>query len=258
MGSKILFCNCGGERISRERLIAIEKSLELNTTELIKVSDLCGIIALQKDMLTEFFSLGAKILIIGCHSRSMKLLLEQAGVDIKSNSFHFINFLELSDEDILLKVSEFCNINSRISSFKKINGSSDWPSWFPVIDYSRCSNCGQCADFCLFGVYEKGENSVRVINPQKCKNNCPACARICPQTAIVFPKYKIGGAIGGSDITDEISEQKRQASDINLFLEGDIYNALEQRKHKRKSIISDEAMKKAFGERDDALNIIIK
>jgi len=254
MGSKIIFCKCDGERISRERLFSLEKSLESYSAELIKLSDLCGIAALNKDKLSEIFNSSDKILIIGCYPRSVKLLLEQADINLPGNSFHFINFLELSDEDVLVKASEFCNRDSQGSSFKEINGPAEWPSWYPVIDYSRCSNCGQCADFCLFGVYEKGENNVRVINPQQCKNNCPACARICPQTAIVFPKYKIGGAIGGSDHIDELSEQKRQATDINLFLEGDIYNALEQRKHKRKSIISDDAMKKALGERDDAMN----
>ena len=25
--------------------------------------------------------------------------------------------------------------------------------WYPVIDYSRCTNCMECLDFCLFGVY---------------------------------------------------------------------------------------------------------
>jgi NAD-dependent dihydropyrimidine dehydrogenase PreA subunit len=254
MGSKIVFCKCGGERISRERLFSLEKSIESYRTELINLSDLCGLAALNKDKLSGIFNCGDEILIIGCHSRSVKLMLEQAGVNLSDNSFQFINFLELSDEDVLKKASEFCKRNSQGSSFMEINGPSEWPSWYPVIDYSRCSNCGQCADFCLFGVYEKGENKVSVINPQQCKNNCPACARICPQTAIVFPKYKMGGAIGGSEYIDEISEQKRQAADINLLLEGDIYNALEQRKNKRKSIISDEAMKKALRERDDAMN----
>lgn len=258
MGKKIVFCKCGGERIGRERLFSLEKSLESYGTELIKLSDLCGIVALDKEKLSGIFNGDDKVLIIGCNIRSIRLILEQADVNISSDSFQFTNFLELSDEDILVEASEFSESDSKVSSFKEISGPAEWPSWYPVIDYSRCSNCGQCADFCLFGVYEKGDNKVRVINPQQCKNNCPACARICPQTAIVFPKYKIGGAIGGSNNIDEISEQKRQSSDITLFLEGDIYNALEQRKHKRKSVISDEAMKKAIGERDDALNKLIK
>jgi NAD-dependent dihydropyrimidine dehydrogenase PreA subunit len=218
------------------------------------VSDLCTLIALREDILIDVFREKHEYLIIGCYARSMKLLLEQSNIDRKNISFNFINFLELADEEIFQRVSSFCENSSQVPSIKEIDTKSDWPSWFPLIDYSRCSGCGQCADFCLFGVYEKSEGRVNVINPVECKNNCPACARICPQTAIIFPKYKYGGAIGGSEIIDEIEEQKRQSLDIKNILEGDIYSSLEKRKTKRQSIIRNEAMKKAIGERDEALS----
>jgi len=66
----------------------------------------------------------------------------------------------------------------------------DWVPWFPVIDASRCVNCGKCADFCMFGVYEKVDGKFRVVHPAACKTDCPACARICPANAIIFPKSK--------------------------------------------------------------------
>jgi ferredoxin len=142
--------------------------------------------------------------------------------------------------------------------FKEIREDSAWPSWYPVIDTARCTNCGQCADFCLFGVYEKAEAYPEVINPQACKNNCPACARICPSAAIIFPKYIHGGAIGGSDEIDEKAEQERQARDIENILGDDLYEALERRRARRKSIIREEAMMKAMAERDKALGISSK
>ena len=40
----------------------------------------------------------------------------------------------------------------------------------------------------MFGVYTAVETQVRVIKPEACKIDCPACARICPQNAIMFPK----------------------------------------------------------------------
>ncbi len=66
----------------------------------------------------------------------------------------------------------------------------DWIPWFPVIDSVRCVNCGKCADFCMFGVYEKVDGRFRVVHPAACKTDCPACARICPANAIIFPKSR--------------------------------------------------------------------
>jgi NAD-dependent dihydropyrimidine dehydrogenase PreA subunit len=70
-------------------------------------------------------------------------------------------------------------------------------AWYPVIDKSRCCNCGKCHDFCLFGVYEIEEKKVKVRHPRHCKINCPACARQCPQRAIIFPKYPKSPVNGG-------------------------------------------------------------
>lgn len=64
-----------------------------------------------------------------------------------------------------------------------------WFPWFPVIDYSRCTSCGQCRDFCLFGVYAQRDGRVTVAHPSKCKPHCPACAKTCPACAIMFPKH---------------------------------------------------------------------
>ena len=66
----------------------------------------------------------------------------------------------------------------------------DWIPWFPVIDATRCVNCGKCADFCMFGVYEGIDGHFRVVHPAACKTDCPACARICPANAIIFPKSR--------------------------------------------------------------------
>lgn len=80
--------------------------------------------------------------------------------------------------------------------------------WYPVIDYGRCTNCLECLDFCLFGVY--GVDALdRIVteNQDQCKKGCPACSRVCPQQAIMFPEYKTpaiagadGGAVGGLKI----------------------------------------------------------
>lgn len=71
--------------------------------------------------------------------------------------------------------------------------------WYPVIDYSRCTNCMECIDFCLFGVYGVDAlDRILVEEQDNCKKGCPACSRVCPENAIIFPQHKTP-AIAGSD-----------------------------------------------------------
>jgi NAD-dependent dihydropyrimidine dehydrogenase PreA subunit len=72
--------------------------------------------------------------------------------------------------------------------------------WYPVIDYSRCTNCMECIDFCLFGVYGVDAlDRILVENQDNCKKGCPACSRVCPEHAIMFPDYKTP-AIAGAPV----------------------------------------------------------
>ena len=72
--------------------------------------------------------------------------------------------------------------------------------WYPVIDYARCTNCMECIDFCLFGVYGTDvSDNILVEQPDECRKGCPACSRVCPENAIIFPEHKapaIAGAPG--------------------------------------------------------------
>ena len=68
--------------------------------------------------------------------------------------------------------------------------------WYPVLDYSRCVGCRQCYDFCLFGVYEVEDGRVVATEPDRCKPGCPACARVCPEGAIMFPESPDPGIAG--------------------------------------------------------------
>ncbi len=72
--------------------------------------------------------------------------------------------------------------------------------WYPVIDYSRCTNCMECLDFCLFGVYGVDAMERLLVETQdNCKRGCPACSRVCPEQAIMFPDYK-SPAIAGAPV----------------------------------------------------------
>jgi MinD superfamily P-loop ATPase len=58
----------------------------------------------------------------------------------------------------------------------------------------------ECIDFCLFGVYgvDKAE-TILVEQPDNCRKGCPACSRVCPENAIIFPQHKTP-TIAGADV----------------------------------------------------------
>jgi len=73
--------------------------------------------------------------------------------------------------------------------------------WYPVIDFSRCTNCLECIDFCLFGVYGiDGQETILVEQPDNCRQGCPACSRVCPENAIIFPQHKTPTIAGSPEV----------------------------------------------------------
>ncbi len=73
--------------------------------------------------------------------------------------------------------------------------------WYPVIDFSRCTNCLECIDFCLFGVYGiDAQETILVEQPDNCRQGCPACSRVCPENAIIFPQHKTPTIAGSPEV----------------------------------------------------------
>lgn len=130
----------------------------------------------------------------------------------------------------------------------------EWKPWFPVIDYDRCTNCMQCLSFCLFGVYGVDpQQRIQVQNNEQCKTNCPACSRVCPEAAIMFPKYK-AGPINGDLVSDADLQREKMKIDISALLGGDVYSMLRERSIKAKSRFSKERdSDKALQERQRCL-----
>lgn len=135
-----------------------------------------------------------------------------------------------------------------------MNQPGQWKPWFPVIDYDRCTNCMQCLSFCLFDVYGVDEEQkIQVQNNDNCKTNCPACSRVCPEVAIMFPKYS-GGPINGDKVDPKDLEREKMKVDISSLLGGDIYSSLRNRSAEAKSRFSKErSPDKALVERKKCL-----
>jgi Pyruvate/2-oxoacid:ferredoxin oxidoreductase delta subunit len=129
-----------------------------------------------------------------------------------------------------------------------------WKPWFPVIDFTRCTNCMQCLSFCLFDVYGvSATGGIEVRHQDNCKTECPACSRVCPEVAIMFPKYRYG-PINGEQISTEDVRREAMKVDISALLGGDVYAMLRDRSARAKSRFSKERDdERALKERQNCL-----
>lgn len=63
-------------------------------------------------------------------------------------------------------------------------------TWYPVIDYEKCVECGACTEKCKqgkHGVYDQSKAPTPVvIFPEGCVQGCRGCANLCPQQAIIY------------------------------------------------------------------------
>jgi Pyruvate/2-oxoacid:ferredoxin oxidoreductase delta subunit len=169
-----------------------------------------------------------------------------------SDRIRFTNVSGFTDEQIVGAVES-------VRSEKKAVQHGAWKPWFPVIDYDRCTNCMQCLSFCLFGVYGADKvGHIQVQNQDNCKTNCPACSRVCPEAAIMFPKYK-AGPINGDFVRDSDLQREKMKVDISALLGGDIYSMLRLRSERAQSRFSKERDSgKALNERQRCLTKLVQ
>lgn len=113
-----------------------------------------------------------------------------------------------------------------------------WLPWFPVIDYSRCTACGQCRNFCLFGVYGQQEGRVVVERPGQCKPHCPACGRVCPACAIIFPKFN-QPPINGAEVRPEHLAGQMSPEQARKAPPADVMAALRKRQEEHQRAIDE-------------------
>ncbi|MGL4595170.1 MAG: 4Fe-4S binding protein [Thermoguttaceae bacterium] len=168
--------------------------------------------------------------------RAVRCLLRQSKVDLDSPSLLIFDYTDTKANQLREKISptwQICTNErgtieknesdvSKDSSEKKpslsgcvhIVPESALHRWYPIIDPDRCTGCLECVNFCLFGVYTISESErPHVEQPGACRNGCPACSRVCPSGAIMFPLYEDPYIAGYSDrILDNVGIEQNAES----------------------------------------------
>jgi len=231
---RVLLCECAdADILPQDVKRAVLDGLHSAKVEVCKVPDLCGLVASRDPVLQELAASG-DLTVIACHPRAVRWLLRAAGCAADDQGVHVLNMRRLAAEEILEQVVREGAVSTAGCGSRPAGERGDWAPWFPVIDYDRCGNCKQCLSFCLFGVYElSGDDKVTVANPRNCKNNCPACARICPDVAIIFPKLT-EEPLNGAEVRDEDAARANVRISMDEILGDDVYAALADRRRERR------------------------
>lgn len=192
------------------------------------VDDLCAQVAGRAAWLQDIAAQDSPV-VIACQPRAVRALFDAADAPLP-DAARLHNARTSTPGEILQALGDIPDASEDTPA--PIQTEDAWHPWFPVIDRARCTNCRQCLNFCLFGTYTPAaDGTVRVTAPRACKTNCPACARICPHVAIIFPKYNLAPIHGGE--VDDAAEAERIRVDTEAILGADPYAALRQRQARR-------------------------
>lgn len=227
--------------IDGDTLAVAEDALARVTGVALVVPDLCAMVEAGGGPLEELAGRG-ELTVLACHPRAVRWLLAAAGLEPTA--------AELVDLRSGLQDGALDGLGAARAEAVTPAEVTGGPGagWFPVLDLDRCTHCGQCASFCLFGVYGQDDRGrVVVTDPDGCKDNCPACARVCPETAIIFPK--LGEApLNGAAVTGEAAGPV--AVDLDRAVGADLYRTLKSRRTKlKRRLLRREALARAERER---------
>lgn len=240
----ILFCKCGAEVITSDKSEQIKSMLEMLCADLYQLDDFCGIVLNRKDFIRAIDQKYDRKIMVACYPRAIKNLLAQN--DLELSGLEVLNFRELSVKEIESKLKNDFSFAVGKATESSVESGLDVPAWYPVIDQPLCIDCGKCFKFCLFGVYTFGNKELKVVNPLACKNNCPACGRNCPTSAIIFPRLKEAGVLAGAE-PDKTSKTSEFAMDSSII------STLNKRSALRRNIFRTGLLEQAEAERQKAI-----
>ncbi len=255
--SRILYCDCAyAAALPPDVKREVRQALRESGLSFEAVPDLCELAARKAPLLMELAG-ASTVTIAACHPRAVKWLFAAGGAPLRNEGVEYLDMREIPAEQLLASIRELAR-GERTESGKSdsITTTEDaaaetpaWKPWFPVIDYSRCQNCQQCLGFCLFGVYGlDADGKVHVANPASCKTGCPACARVCPDAAIVFPKY-LNAPINGGEAKESDAAAEPVKLDKAALLNGDLMQVLRDRGKGGPRFAADPAQLRAAQER---------
>lgn len=155
----------------------------------------------------EFLAGADRVFVLGFQfPRAQQWTLEAWGIHFSDFPAEAV-FLDVRGEDFLLPDvmrEHGVPVADEMQEITEL-GSTPSPRWYPVVDASRCVNCLECLNFCLFGVYSTDTaGRLFVETPDACRPGCPACARVCPQKAIIFPMCEEEEIAGKTDSLDDL------------------------------------------------------
>ncbi len=229
--SRLVLCQCAySATVPPDTVEQVRQRLDGSGFPHESVPDLCELAARKSPLLAELAG-AARLTVVACHRRAIKWLFAAGEAPLRDDAVTYLDMRATPAEKILYSIRETAgsmpsSTPHRDTAGEKVQG---WNPWFPVIDYGRCENCQQCLGFCLFGVYTAdAEGMVRVSSPTNCKTGCPACARVCPSAAIIFPKY-LSAPINGGEVRDDAPAGEPVQVDKATLLNGDVLKVLQDR-----------------------------
>jgi Pyruvate/2-oxoacid:ferredoxin oxidoreductase delta subunit len=228
---RILYCHCVQARLlSDADRQAVLARLCASGVDFEAVPDLCAL-AMRRDVLLQKLARASELIVIACHARAVRGLFAAAGAPLREDAVKLLDLRKRPAAEILPELPAAAGGSrdaAQMAAELEAHAEAK-PAWFPVVDSARCTQCLQCQSFCLFGVYGKNaDGQLEVRHPGNCKPDCPACARVCPELAIIFPRYK-QEPINGGEVTAADAAREPVKVDVSALLGGDVYKTLRSR-----------------------------
>lgn len=243
----LVYCRCGAGIFSGVESDNLADALRETDAEVYEMHDLCALSLHEKEKLSLLGKQYSRKIVIACYPRSVEYLFRQNGIDF--GTYEVINFRGIEARQVVDLLRDRFGVKEGNATWQSVVSQLKVPAWYPVIDTSRCTHCGLCARFCLFGVYRFGKKDLSVVNPLACKNNCPACGRICPESALIFPRLPESSVLSGAEPSaDNVAADR--------VINGQLLEKLKERNKLRAGIFKTEVLRKAEAERDEALKNI--